>query len=107
LTEPAALIIRAMTERDLQGFVIELARWMGYSLIYHSWTSIHSPGGFPDLVLCRPTDGKLLFVELKREVGKVTVTQQLWLDGLRACGSAAYVLRPSDWYSGHIEELLQ
>jgi len=50
--------------------------------------------GFPDLVLVRAPD--VLFVELKRELGKVSDGQQEWLDDLIAAGCEVHVVRPSD-----------
>jgi|6_EtaG_2_1085325.scaffolds.fasta_scaffold93098_1 hypothetical protein len=96
----------AMTERELQRTVVDLAFWLGYELVYHTWSSINSPSGFPDLCLCRPSDSTIIFIELKSERGKVTPTQEAWLRGLKECGMPAYVFRPADWFSGAIEKAL-
>ena len=96
----------AMTERELQRNVIDLAVWLGFSLVYHTWSSIHSPSGFPDLCLCRPSDSTIIFIELKSERGKVTPTQEAWLRGLKEGGMPAYVFRPAGWFSGAIEKAL-
>jgi len=88
-----------ITEREFRQQVIDLARLFGY-MAYFSWTSIHSPRGFPDLVLCRPGGqgrvGGVIFAELKRETGQVKPHQEEWLQALRDAGQAVYVWRPSD-----------
>jgi hypothetical protein len=52
--------------------------------------------GFPDLVLARPRDRRLLFVELKRDGGRTTDAQDAVLGALRYSGAEAYVWRPAD-----------
>ena len=59
--------------------------------------------GFPDLVLVRK--GRLLFVELKSEIGKVSPQQRKWLDDLDKAAET-YVWRPEDWTSGEIDRRL-
>jgi hypothetical protein len=81
-------------ERDFQEQVIELARYNGFKLIYHTYDSRRSAPGFPDLVLCRPP--RLIFAELKSESGGVTVEQQRWLEALWESGVEAFLWRPSD-----------
>ena len=107
-----------MKERELQDNVIECARFMGYTLIYHTHNSRHSPSGFPDLVLIRPQspfDWRCIYIELKSEKGNLTkwdpkqpnqTSQEEWIEGLEACGQEVYVFRPSDWLSGHVETVL-
>ena len=83
-----------LTERDFSRQVIDLARFRGW-LIYHSWTSIHSPAGFPDLVMTRK--GRLIFAELKRDKGKLTPAQEEWLAALRETAAGVYEWKPADW----------
>jgi hypothetical protein len=96
LTEKA---FRSITERDWQNQVIRYAVDLG-------WKHYHAPdnrpvngriqkvvAGFPDLVLVKGE--RLVFVELKRELGTVSEAQQIWLDALRATGVECYVWRPS------------
>ena len=64
--------------------------------MYFSWTSIHSPRGFPDLVLAHPGQKRVIFAELKSEKGLVTKYQQEWLDTLDACGQEVYLWGPGD-----------
>lgn len=103
-----------MTEADLQAAVIDLARVCKWR-VHHSrtaWvqrrdgstyhaTPLTGDPGFPDLVLAR--DGQVLFVELKSERGRLSPDQQAWISALHE----VRVLRPHDWYSGQIAEVLR
>jgi hypothetical protein len=60
--------------------------------------------GFPDLVLVR--EGRLIFAELKRQTGRTTTQQDIWLKALQTCeyddwqslmAVKVVVWRPSDW----------
>jgi len=84
-----------VTERDLREQVRDICKLFGW-MMYFSWTSIHSPRGFPDLVLCNPEQKRVIFAELKSEKGKVTGYQEEWLNVLEACGTEVYVWRPGD-----------
>ena len=90
-----------VTEKDLREQVRTLCKLFGWKM-YFSWTSIHSPRGFPDLVLANPEQKRVIFAELKSEKGTVTPYQQEWLDELAACGQEVYLWRPGD-----IEEILE
>ena len=91
--------LRAVTEREWQNLVIGLATSRG-------WKHYHPPdnkpvngriqkvvAGFPDLVMIK--GDRLVFVELKRETGRVSPEQVDWLASLRATGAECYVWRPS------------
>lgn len=94
---------RAVTERELQSRVIEVARLYGWRVAhFHDSRRQVKPGvfvgdkdaaGFPDLVLVRPP--RIVIVELKREMGKVSDQQAEWLEDLAACGVEVHVVRPS------------
>lgn len=91
---PRELLARSISERDYQQTIIEYAGLMGY-FSYHDYDSRRSTAGFPDLVLC---NGKrVLYLEVKREIGRVSAVQCQWLDLLRSAGQTALVVRPSDW----------
>lgn len=83
------------TEAGFQRAVVDLARLYGWRC-YHTWRSIHSPSGFPDLVLVRTP--RVIFAELKRERGRLSPLQEAWLCDLRECqGVETYEWRPSQW----------
>lgn len=83
----------AVTERQLQAQVLDLAHLLGWRT-YHSWTSIHSTAGFPDLVLVSADRRRVVFAELKGMRRRLTEAQDEWLGILRLCGAEAYVWRP-------------
>lgn len=89
-----------MTEKAFQAAVIKLAKLNGWRE-YHTWKSIHSPAGFPDLVLVR--GGTLVFAELKTDKpgSKLSDEQAAWMRALLdvAAGKPdlhVYLWRPSD-----------
>lgn len=100
---PAPLV----TEKAFQRVVEQAFRVRGW-MVYHTWASLHSAGGFPDVVAVK---GHLLvFAELKSERGKLTDEQRHWYDALLGIEATtgrrvrAFVWRPSDWPA--IEALL-
>lgn len=91
-------------EKTLQREVLKLARLTGW-LCYHTFDSRKSQAGFPDLVLVRPP--RIVFAELKRQTGPVSVGQADWLDRIARChGAESYLWRPSDWREGAVERVL-
>jgi len=103
---PASTVMNeAVTEDSFKQTVIDYAHLRGW-LVHHAKPAVKhdrwatwqdGDNGFPDLVLAR--EGVVIFAELKREKGKVTVDQQAWRWALGAGrpGCTAYVWRPSDW----------
>ena len=89
----------AMTERDLLEQCRAAAKTLGL-LCYHTHDSRRSEPGFPDLVIVGR--GGVLIRELKRQRGKVTVAQTVWLDALEHAGADAGVWRPADLLDGTI-----
>jgi len=85
---------KKMSEAQFQAQIIALAKRLGW-LCYHTWNSQNSASGFPDLVLVRE---RVLFVELKRQVGGVFSFAQLtWLDRLDQCsGVETYRWKPEN-----------
>jgi len=100
-----------MTEAEFQSQVIDVARLRGW-MVMHTKPAQIRPGvwatpmqgnpGFPDLVLCRPVEGDLVFAELKKEGGRLSVGQKAWLTALRAAGAEVYV-----WYPDDMEAIVQ
>lgn len=93
----------AMSEKDWQSRVVDLARLLGYLVAHfrpaqtaHGWrTAMTGDQGFPDLVLVRPP--RVIFVELKVSA-RVQPKQATWLDQLGASpGVEVYLWRPADW----------
>lgn len=89
-----AYLYDQMSEKEWQQQVEDIARW-GKWLFYHTWNSRHSASGFLDLILLR--EERMVVAELKRERGKLTADQKIWLDAFRAIPAAeVYVWRPVD-----------
>lgn len=82
-------------ERGVLATVTEAAAAAGW-LCFHDFDSRRNVAGFPDLVCVR--DGRLVFLELKTEKGRVRPEQQVWLAALsQVPGVVAMVARPSQW----------
>ena len=102
-----------MTERELQDAVIELAHIRKWRVAHFrpamnergQWrTAVAGDGaGFPDLVLVRD---RVIFAELKSEIGKLSTYQQVWRDAIETAGGDYQLWRPADWTSGVIDGLL-
>jgi VRR-NUC domain len=87
-----------LTEAELSSLVAELARLGGWRLRYHTLRSKGSASGFPDWVFVHPAKGRVLFVELKSEKGRLSDRQNEWIVGLMGIASVEVcVWRPSDW----------
>lgn len=104
-----ATVFRGADERrDVMQPLIDLAHRTGW-LAFHPYRSNRSAPGFPDLVLVRtPRQDKahygapyIVFVETKRESGRLTLAQRAWGTALGCVelvteGAVAYrVVRPS------------
>jgi hypothetical protein len=87
---PTALV--DVLEKDWQRQVRDLAQTLGYRRAYHTFDSRRSDTGFPDLVLVGHK--RVIFLELKREQGKVSAAQAEWIAALRDNGAEVYVARP-------------
>ncbi len=84
-----------VTEKNFRQQVIDLAKLYGWKC-YFSWTSIHSPRGYPDLSLCKPP--RLVFSELKTMKGQLSEYQVEWMDLLSDTPHCeVYLWRPNSW----------
>ena len=93
--DAADIVDSQMTEAEHLEQVKAVALTCGWRL-YHTFDSRRSAAGFLDLVLVRPP--RVIFTELKRQNGRLTVPQQMWGDDLEQCQGVEYYLwRPSDW----------
>lgn len=83
-----------MSENAFQQKILDLCGWLGLH-VYHTYDSRRSQAGFPDLVIVGPHG--VIFAELKSTKGRVSVTQQEWLDRLAAADARVHLWRPEDW----------
>ncbi len=95
-------------EADWQRTVLDLAKVMGWRIAHfrpamttRGWrTPVAADGaGFPDLYLVRERG---LFLELKREKGKLSEDQIVWIRALLNAQVEVYVCRPR-----HLEQLAE
>jgi hypothetical protein len=106
-------IWRSVSERDLQATILELAHRYQWMVAHFRpaltekgrWlTAVAADGaGFPDLVMVRGR--RCLFAEIKRELGRLSPPQKVWLDRLAYTGNEVYIWKPSDLPL--IEEILK
>lgn len=89
-------VARAVTEAELQSWVLELCKVLGL-LVFHSGDSRRdSCAGFPDLLIVGSKG--VLYRELKTMSNRVSVDQQRWISRLARAGQSAAVWRPTDWF---------
>jgi hypothetical protein len=72
-------LIYAVTEKELKSNVESAMKQFGWKY-YHTFFSQYSDKGFPDLVAARSE--RTIWIELKTMSGKVTTTQNEWLETL-------------------------
>ena len=82
-----------MTEAELLESVRELCG-VYRLLCYHTQDSRRSEAGFPDLVI---VGKRILYRELKSQVGIVAIAQVKWILQLQQAGADAAVWRPEHW----------
>lgn len=104
--QPEDILVAHWTESELQRFVRNTARGLGWRC-YHTRFSVGSDAGYPDLALCKPP--RFILAELKTMTGTMTRArltradwprwvngQAEWLSDLLRCpGVEAYLWRPS------------
>lgn len=88
----------ATPERDLQERCMEWLAYRGW-LLYHTWNSMHSTRGFPDVFGINRM--MILVVEFKIDRKLVTPEQHTWLERFQAMPHVvARVVRPTRHLAG-------
>lgn len=95
---------KGISERDFQKQFLQFAKLMGWHRAHFrpgmnqrgSWqTAVAGDGeGFPDVVLVRE---RIVWVELKSDVGRLSPEQVIWRDKLLLAKQEWYLWRPKDW----------
>ena len=93
-----------MTEAELQQAVIDLSRRAGF-MHFHDNDPRRNRPGWPDLVLLHTTTGRLIFIELKSDKGRVSPEQHVWMR-LLDMHHEVYLWRPIHWTDGTIRRVL-
>lgn len=90
-----------MTEAELQQLLTDAAEMHGW-LVFHDNDSRRNVAGFPDLVLVHGRHGRVLFLELKSETGRVRPEQHVWMDALsRTHTVSSAIIRPQ-----HVDQVI-
>lgn len=84
-------------EAALQSTIVEAARLRGF-LVYHTFDSRRSAGGFPDLVIAGAgaRRGTVFAWELKGTGGSPSAEQLAWLEALRDVVTDARIVTPAE-----------
>lgn len=91
-----AVLLDAMTERELQDAVLTGLRQRGY-VCWHVTDSRLMSSGLPDLIAIKPGRDLILW-ELKTSTGRVRPAQRTALHALAAAtGIDVQIVRPRDW----------
>lgn len=108
---------RSMSEKTLQQKVRERAKRRGWKVAHAGKLWLPGKGdnegqwitpmsaGWPDLTLAKEGH-HLVFIELKREDGKVDDEQWEWLRLLGLTGNKVAIIRPSDLREGRVTAML-
>lgn len=104
---------RAMSEHTLNERVRYRANRRGWKVAHaakvetpQGWRTAMAKG-WPDLFLMRESDGRVLAIELKKELEAPDEDQLVWLRLLIRCGIPAVVVRPSDLREGRVNAILR
>ncbi len=101
-----------IAEKDFLKLVVDLAHVYGWKVAHFrpamtskGWrTAVSGDGkGFPDLVLAK--GARIIFAELKTEIGQLAPEQLNWYQILNQTTAYAYVWRPNDF--DEIEKILK
>lgn len=93
---PLDWIGRLVTEREFQRTCVGALKALGWS-VFHDNVAWRSDPGWLDLTCVHPVQKRTVFIELKKESGKVSPKQQEWIDTHTAAGNEVFVFRPSQW----------
>jgi hypothetical protein len=83
-----------MSESDWSTRLTDYCEFLGLKWFHSGDSRRDSTAGWPDLVI---VGRQIIYVELKRENGKVKSEQVEWLKALRDAGGEVHIWRPSDW----------
>lgn len=93
-----------MSEATFQQQVVELAHMLGWKHLHvrrsigkgSRWVTATNVTGWVDLTLWHERQQRVLFAELKTDVGKLSKEQVEVIESLSAAGQEVFVWRPKD-----------
>ena len=104
VSKPKKAKVPIVPEKDFQKQFLQFAKLMGWHRAHFrpgmngrgTWqTAVAGDGaGFPDVVLVRE---RVVWIELKSDVGKLSDEQEVWRDKLFLAKQEWYLWRPRDW----------
>lgn len=102
-----------MSEHTLNQRVQDRARRRGWKIAHAA--KVETPQGWrtpmaegwPDLFLMRDRDGRVLVIELKKELEGPKPEQLGWLRMFIRCGIPAIIVKPSDLRKGRVNAVLR
>jgi len=83
-----------VTEKAFQQTVRAMAVALGWT-VFCTYDSRRSPEGEPDLRMVHPKQRRVIWAELKSNVGKTTPLQEQALETLREAGAEVFLWRPA------------
>ena len=98
--EALRALYATISEADLAREVRTLAHLLGWRY-FHSFFSVRSEPGFPDVILCKAP--RLVVAELKAGRGRVTPPQRVWLRTLAGCPRVDVFV----WYPPDLPEIAE
>jgi len=84
-------------EKDFQERVMEMAGYLGWRCYAIPDSRRASLAGYPDLTCWSTRQKRIIWIELKREKGRISPAQEMIHEELRSIGLEVYVFRPSQW----------
>ena len=105
-----------LLEKDFLQQVIDLAHVYHYKVAHFraartakGWrTPVQADGkGFPDLILVRISDGRMIIAELKREIARVRPEQQEWLDFFTEVENQNKTIEVYVWHPSDFDEIVE
>ena len=109
---------RRLTEAKLQSRVLYRAKKYGWRIAHaqrgivgetedgHPIIRTSMAPGWPDIV-CAKAGNRLIFMELKAQLGELDPDQLVWATLLNSCGARAIIVRPSDLREGRVDAIFR
>jgi len=92
-----------ISHKQFQAQVVHLAKLAGFEQIYFTWSSRHSPAGFPDLIIIK--EGRQIVAELKVGKDNLSPEQYFWLlEFTKVKNTEVYAWWPADAFE--IDEVI-
>lgn len=88
--------LKAIPESEVQSAAVALLKAVGWA-VFVDRVAWQSDPGWLDLYATHPVWRRTVYVEVKKEDGVVSPSQEAWIAIHQAAGNEVMVLRPSNW----------